>query len=204
VAERTAELEETQTEILVRLAAAAEYRDDATGRHAERVGELSALIATELGMPEDEVDLIRQAALLHDVGKIGVPDHILLKRGRFTAEERAQMATHTAIGAQIVAGSRSRLLQLAEAVALTHHDRWDTGAQGRPGGERIPLAGRIVAVADVFDALTHERPYKSAWSVAEAAAEIARQSGQQFDPSVVSAFGRVLAQREPVRAQCAA
>ena len=193
VAERTAELEQTQTEILVRLAVAAEYRDDATGRHAERVGELSGLIARELSLPEDEADLIRQAALLHDVGKIGVPDHLLLKRGRFTADEREQMAAHTAIGARIVAGSRSRLLQLAEAVALTHHDRWDTGGQGRPGGEAIPLAGRIVAVADVFDALTHERPYKAAWSAEEAIDEIVRQGGQQFDPQVVAAFQRVVA-----------
>ena len=191
VAERTAELEETQTEILLRLAAAAEYRDDATGRHAQRVGELAGLIAEELALPADEVDLIRQAALLHDVGKIGVPDHILLKRGLFTAEERSQMETHTAIGARIVAGSRSRLLQLAESIALTHHDRWDTGGQGRPGGEAIPLAGRIVAVADVYDALTHERPYKSAWSPVEAAEEILRQAGQQFDPRVVAAFQRV-------------
>ena len=191
VAERTAELEETQTEILERLAVAAEYRDDATGHHAQRVGELAALIALELGLPDEEAGLIGQAALLHDIGKIGVPDHILLKRGRFTADEREQMAAHAAIGARIVTGSRSRLLQLAEAVALTHHDRWDTGGPGRPGGEAIPLAGRIVAVADVFDALTQERPYKAAWPLDEAAAEISRQSGQQFDPRVVSAFERV-------------
>jgi putative two-component system response regulator len=191
VAERTAELEETQTEILERLAAAAEYRDDATGRHAQRVGELAALIALELGLPDDEAGLIGQAALLHDIGKIGVPDHILLKRGRFTAEEREQMAAHSSIGARIVAGSRSRLLQLAEAVALTHHDRWDSGGHGRAGGEAIPLAGRIVAVADVFDALTQVRPYKAAWAPDEAAAEIARQAGRQFDPRVVAAFERV-------------
>ena len=191
VAERTAELEETQNEILERLAAAAEYRDDATGQHAQRVGELAALISLELGLSEDEAGLIGQAALLHDMGKIGVPDHILLKRGRFTADEREQMAAHSSIGARIVGGSRSRLLQLAEAVALTHHDRWDCGGPGRPGGEAIPLAGRIVAVADVFDALTQERPYKAAWPPEEAAAEIARQSGQQFDPRVVTAFERV-------------
>jgi len=192
VADRTRELARTQAEILERLAIAAEYRDDATGRHAQRVGDLSALIAEELDLPAGEVDLIRHAALLHDVGKIGVPDHILLKRGLFTADEREQMSAHTAIGARIVAGSCSPLLQLAEAVALTHHDRWDTGAHGRPGGEAIPLAGRIVAVADVFDALTHERPYKAAWSADEAAAEIARQRGAQFDPAVVDAFLRVL------------
>ena len=197
VAERTHELEQTQTEILERLATAAEYRDDATGRHAQRVGDLSALVAEALDLPADDVDLIRHAALLHDVGKIGVPDHILLKRGVYTADERAQMALHTAIGARIVAGSRSPLLQLAEAVALTHHDRWDTGGPGRPGGDAIPLAGRIVAVADVFDALTHERPYKSAWPPDDAAAEIARQRGAQFDPAVVDAFLSVLERCAP-------
>jgi len=192
VAERTRELEQTQLEILERLATASEYRDDATGRHAQRVGDLSAMIAEELGCPAEEVELVRQAALLHDVGKIGIPDHILLKRGLYTAEEREKMGAHTAIGARIVAGSRSPLLQLAEAVALTHHDRWDTGGHGRPGSAAIPLAGRIVAVADVFDALTHARSYKAAWPAAEAVAEVARQRGAQFDPAVVDAFLRVV------------
>jgi putative two-component system response regulator len=203
VRERTRELEETQIEILERLAMAAEYRDDATGQHAQRVGDLAALIAQQLDLARKEVELIRRAALLHDIGKIGIPDHVLLKHGRYTAEEREQMDAHTVIGARIVSGSRSHLLQLAEAVALTHHDRWDGSAAGRPGGEGIPLAGRIVAVADVFDALTHERPYKAAWTVEEAAAEIRRQSGRQFDPAVVDAFMRVL-ERAPLPAPAGA
>ncbi|HEV2121940.1 MAG TPA: HD domain-containing phosphohydrolase [Chloroflexota bacterium] len=200
VNQRTRELEETQEEILERLALAAEYRDDATGQHAQRVSDLSYRIALRMGLAEEQAKLISRAALLHDIGKIGIPDHILLKRGRFTADEREVMALHSSIGARIVTGSRSRLLQLAEQVALTHHLRWDRqGGQQGPGDaladeEAFPLAGRIVAVADVFDALTHERPYKSAWPVNEAVAEIRRQSGCQFDPSVVTAFTAVLAE----------
>lgn len=194
VRERTRELEDTQSEILERLARAAEYRDDATGQHAQRVGDLSALIARQLGLPASDVELIRRAALLHDVGKIGIPDHILLKRGRFTAEEREQMAAHTVIGARIVAGSRTRLLQLAEQVARSHHQHWDGGHDGGPAGDEIPLAGRIVAVADVFDALTHVRPYKEAWPVEEAIEEITNQRGRQFDPRIVDAFLQVVPQ----------
>ena len=188
VRERTRELEETQIEILERLALAAEYRDDATGQHAQRVGDLSARIARELGMAEPEAELIRRAALLHDVGKIGIPDHILLKGGLYTLEERQQMAAHTTIGASILTGSRSPLLQLAEEVARTHHYHFDGSRAGDTRGEEIPLAGRIVAVADVFDALTHARPYKSAWPLDDAAAEIQNQRQRQFDPRVVDAF----------------
>ncbi len=185
VQERTRELEETQLEILERLAIAAEFRDDSTGQHARRVGDLAALISNELCLNEEDVELIRRAALLHDVGKIGIPDHILLKRSRFTSQERAQMAAHTEIGGRIVGRSRSRLLQMAEQIATSHHERWDVN------GKAIPLAGRIVAVADVFDALTHERSYKAAWPARDAIAEIVRQRGGQFDPEVVDAFLRV-------------
>jgi putative two-component system response regulator len=195
VRQRTLELEETQREILERLALAAEYRDDTTGHHAQRVASMSLQIALRMGLAEHEAALIGQAALLHDVGKIGIPDHILLKRDAFTPEEREVMGRHTVIGARLVAGSRSPLLRLAEEVALTHHSRWD-GQDGHGGGPAISLAGRIVAVADVFDALTHERPYKAAWPAAEAAVEIQRQSGRQFDPHVVSAFLAVLRERE--------
>jgi putative two-component system response regulator len=189
VRERTLRLEEAQLEILERLAAAAEYRDDATGKHTKRVGQISGMIAYALQHPAAEVELIRQAAPLHDVGKIGIPDSILLKPGKLTCDEFDMMKTHTTIGAGMLANGRSALIQMAECIALSHHERWDgTGYPGRIKGEEIPLVGRIVTLADVFDALTHERPYKAAWPVQEALAEIERQSGQQFDPRVAAAF----------------
>ncbi|MCL4846795.1 MAG: response regulator [Acidobacteria bacterium] len=186
---RTRELEEAQVEILERLALAAEYRDDATQEHTRRVGEISARLAQRMGMPPDVVELIRRAAPLHDLGKIAVPDSILLKLGKLTDQEFAIIRSHTTIGARILSGSRHPLLQLAEQIALTHHEHWDgKGYQPGLGGERIPVVSRIVAVADVFDALTHTRPYKKAWSVERACAEIQAQSGRQFDPQVVDAF----------------
>jgi len=192
VRERTAELEETQVEILERLALAAEYRDDDTGEHTRRVGRTSAQIAQALGLPEAQVELIRRAAPLHDVGKIAIPDAILLKPGKLTVEEFEQMKTHTTLGAKMMSGGRFPLLQLAEEIALTHHECWDgTGYIGLRG-ESIPIAGRIVSVADVFDALTSTRPYKDAWPLSDAIEEIQQQSGQQFDPRVVEAFLAVL------------
>jgi len=188
VHERTAELEATQLEILERLALAAEYRDDETGEHTRRVGEISAQIAQTLGWSAADVELIRRAASLHDVGKIAISDLILLKPGKLTPEEFEQMKAHTRLGAQMLSGGRFPLLQLAEQIALTHHERWDgTGYLGLRGDSN-PIAGRIVAVADVFDALISERPYKRAWSQEDALAEIRSQSGRQFDPQVVEAF----------------
>ncbi|MEF2278543.1 diguanylate cyclase [Deinococcus sp. YIM 134068] len=183
---RTAELEAVQIEIVTRLGMAAEYRDDRTGQHTRRVGELSAHLAQALGLPPEEVDLIRWAARLHDIGKIGVGDDVLLKTGRYTPEEFERMKLHTVLGAKVLEGSTSRLLRMAEEIARTHHERWDGG--GYPRGLRgtdIPISGRIVAVADVFDALTSERPYKEAWSTEDALAEIGRQAGVQFDAEVV-------------------
>jgi putative two-component system response regulator len=198
VHERTADLEATQVEILERLALAAEYRDDDTGEHTKRVGESAARIAETLGWPQKEVELIRRAAPLHDVGKIAIPDSILLKPGKLTPEEFERMKTHTNMGAQILSGGRFPLLQLAEQIALTHHERWDgTGYIGLRK-EAIPMAGRIVTVADVFDALTSKRPYKEAWSVSDAIEEIQRQSGHQFDPYVVEAFLKVVRQESTV------
>jgi putative two-component system response regulator len=192
VSERTRALEEAQVEILERLALAAEYRDDDTGQHTQRVGHLAALLARELGLSRAQVELIRRAAPLHDVGKIGVPDHILLKPGKLTPEEYAQMKLHTTIGAEILSGGRSELIRTAQQIALTHHERWDgSGYPARLAGDAIPLAGRIVSVADVFDALTHARPYKLAWPVEQAVAEIRRQSGSQFDPVIAAGFLRV-------------
>lgn len=192
IGERTAELEETQIEILERLALAAEYRDDDTGEHTKRVGQMSAQIAQELGLSEAEVELIRRAAPLHDVGKIAIPDSILLKPGKLTAEEFEFMKTHTTLGAKMLSGGQFSLLQRAEEIALTHHERWDgTGYIGLHR-ESIPMFGRIVTVADVFDALTNERPYKKAWPYDEAIEEIQRQSGWHFDPRVVEAFLQVI------------
>jgi len=201
VRERTRELEEAQREILERLARAAEFRDDDTGQHAQRVGELAARIGRRLGLPESEVDLIRLAAPLHDLGKIGLPDSILLKPGRLSSAEFEGGKAHPTIGARILSGSRFAVLKLAEEIAWTHHERWDgTGYPRGLKGEEIPLAGRIVAAADIFDALTHERPYKPAWSVEDALAELERLAGTHLDPRVVEAAVEVIRAELAVRA----
>jgi putative two-component system response regulator len=183
------ELEQAQFEMLARLAAAAEFRDDDTGQHTHRVGDLSVTIAQRLGLPDPQIELLRLAAPLHDVGKIAIPDAVLGKPGKLTDEEFAQMKTHTTIGAQMLAGSAFALLEMAEQIALTHHEKWDgSGYPAGLAGDSIPIAGRIVAVADVFDALTHIRPYKAAWSTADAIAEMTDQVGRHFDPGVLEAF----------------
>ena len=186
---RTRELAGAQVEILRRLALAAEYRDDVTGHHAERVGVLSSLLGRMVDLSESQVQLLRRAATLHDVGKIGIPDAILMKPGPLTPPEFEVMKSHTEIGARILSGSRFPLLRMAREVALHHHDRWDgTGYNEGFAGEEIPLVGRIVAVADVFDSLTHERPYKGASSVPDAIQAIRDGSESHFDPAVVEAF----------------
>ena len=176
VGERTQELERAQIETLHRLALAGEYRDD-TGMHTRHV----AQIAQQMQLHIAHLELIQRAAPLHDVGKIGVADAILLKPSKLTDEEFATMKRHTVIGAQMLSGSSSLYLQLAEEIALTHHERWDGRGYADIAGESIPLSGRIVAVADVFDALTHERPYKIACPLDQAVKEIIAQSGKQFD-----------------------
>ena len=187
--ERTRELEAARAETLQRLAVAAEYHDEDTFLHTERVGITAAQIAVELGLATEEIGLVREAAPLHDVGKLAVSDTILLKPGKLTAQEREVMQTHAALGARLLSDSSSPVLQMAMVVAATHHERWDgTGYPAGLAGEVIPLVGRVVAVADVFDALTHDRPYKSAWPVEQAIAEIQRAAGSQFDPRVVAAF----------------
>ena len=192
VLQRTRELEDARLEMLDRLALAAEYRDDDTGLHASRIGRTSEMLALELGMDPAEASLLGHAARLHDIGKIGIADDLLLKPGRYTPAEFAAMQEHPAIGARILSGSSNELLTIAEAVAHTHHERWDgSGYPRRLAGEAIPLAGRIVAVADVFDALTHRRPYKPAWPVPQAVREILGQAGKQFDPRVTEAFARL-------------
>jgi putative two-component system response regulator len=190
LARTLAELETARHEVLRRLALAAEYRDDGNREHTERVGRTAGLLAERLGLGDAEAGLIRSAAPLHDVGKLGISDSILLNPGKLTQGEFELMKTHSAIGAEILTGGSTRLLQVAEEIALTHHERWDGG--GYPGGlsaQAIPLTGRIVALADTFDVITHERPYRGALGVAEAVAEIRSLAGQQFDPRVVEVFG---------------
>lgn len=188
VVERTKDLEEAQTETFERLAMAAEFRDDDTGEHTKRVGSMAGLIAQMLGLSDEQVEIIRRAAALHDVGKIGVPDSILLAPRKLTVEEFEVVKTHTEIGARILSGSRSPTLLMAEEIARSHHERWDGNGYAGIAGNAIPLEARITTVADVFDALTHERPYKDAWPVDEAMDEMRRGRGSQFDPGVLDAF----------------
>ncbi len=189
VRQRTSELEEAQAEILERLALAGEYRDDDTGAHTRRVGSLSERVALALGLPAERARVIGLAARFHDIGKIGIPDSILRKPGPLTPGERTLMRTHTTVGASILAGSQFLILQVAEIIALTHHQRFD-GHGPAPGlaGEAIPIEGRIVAVADAFDAMVHDRPYRKALPLTEALEELRREAGKQFDPRVVEAF----------------
>jgi putative two-component system response regulator len=188
VQEKTRELEAARVEILQKLAMAAEYRDDPTGEHPKRVGELAGILARAAGMPKAQVELIRLAAPLHDVGKIGVPDAILRKPARLTSDEFEQVKQHTSLGARLLSGSQLPLLQLAEEIALYHHERWDGAGYASLGEQAIPMAARIVAIADTFDVLTHDRPYRAAVSKEDALAEVSRQSGKQFDPRLVEAF----------------
>ena len=189
VKERTRDLQRSQLEIVERLVRAARIRDDATGRHTQRVGDLSALLAEALGSPIRFVDLIMRAAPLHDVGKIGIPDDILLKAGKLTAGEMEIIRAHTIIGGKMLSGGHSELVKMAERIALSHHEQWN--GKGYPYGlvgEGIPLEARIVGLADFLDALTHNRPYRAAWPMQDVLAEVQRQSGKHFDPAIVAAL----------------
>ena len=186
---RTLQVEQARNRIIESLSLAAEYRDDQTGKHTQRVGLTSGLIAERLGLDPFRVELIRRTAPLHDVGKIAIPDRVLLKPGKLTPEEYEEMKQHAQLGATLLGDEAYPLIETARTIAISHHERFDgRGYPSGVGGEAIPLEGRIVSVADVFDALTHERPYKEAWPLERALEEILGGSGTQFDPQVVEAF----------------
>ena len=197
VRERTADLERARFETLERLARAAEYRDDETGEHTRRVGRLATRVAEALGWSEERCEMLFRVAPLHDVGKIGIPDAILLNPGPLTTDEFDVMQTHTTIGAELLGDSEFALMQMAEEIALTHHEHWDGGGYPRGlAGSDIPETGHIVSVADTFDALTTARPYKKAWSVERTLAEIRSENGRQFAPELVDALESVVARLE--------
>ena len=178
-----------EQELLFRMSRAAEFRDPETGAHIQRMSHYSRLIAGALGLSADDQQLILRAAPMHDVGKIGISDHILLKPAVLTAEEFAVMRTHAELGFELLKGSESTVLQSAASIAISHHEKYDGG--GYPfglAGDAIPLFGRIVAIADVFDALTSVRPYKKAWPVEQAASHLRDGSGGHFDPACVEAL----------------
>ena len=193
VEERTRELRETQLDVVRRLATAAEFRDNETGQHIVRMSVFAHRIALSAGLSEAEAADIRDAAPLHDIGKIGIPDAILLKKGKLDPEEWEIMQRHAEIGGQILQGAISPQIALAREIAMTHHEKWDGSGYPRGlAGEAIPIAGRIVAVADVFDALTTERPYKRPWPVEQAVDYIVGAAGKHFDPALVEVFRREL------------
>ncbi|WP_374261002.1 HD domain-containing phosphohydrolase [Zoogloea sp.] len=189
VVRKTAEIVAREQETIARLARAAEFRDPETGAHILRMAHYSRLIARRLGLDDELCERILTAAPMHDIGKVGTPDHILLKPGRLTDEELVIMRQHPRIGHDILAGSSSPMVQLAAEIALSHHEKFDgTGYPDGLAGEAIPLVGRIVAVADVFDALTSPRPYKPAWALDTAFDFIREGRGSHFDPACVDAF----------------
>jgi PAS domain S-box-containing protein len=196
------ELESSKTELIERLVTAAECRDQSTGTHVARMSAYCEALGKALNLPEEDTSMLRKAAAMHDIGKIGIPDSVLLKAGKLTEEEYAVIRTHTKIGARILSQSKHALVQMAERIALTHHEKWDgSGYPDGLRGEEIPLVGRICAVCDVFDALTSERPYKSAWSVDDVVVELKRLSGSHLDPQIVPVFISILPEIMVLRAE---
>lgn len=200
VRQRTEQLHHTRLQIVQRLGRAAEYRDEETGNHILRMSHTCALLARAVGWNQADCDLLLNASPMHDIGKIGIPDAILLKPGRFTPPEWEIMKTHASIGAQLLEGDHSDLMLMARDIALSHHEKWDgSGYPQGHAGEAIPMAGRIAALADVFDALTSARPYKKAWTVDAALDYVREQRGRHFDPALVDAFLGILPQVLEVR-----
>ena len=190
---RTQELKETQLEVVHRLAQAAEHRDNETGSHIVRMSHYAIVIGRASGMSEEECDVLFHATPMHDVGKLGIPDKILLKPGKLDADEWEIMKQHTVIGGQLLSNSHSPVLQMGETIALTHHERWDgSGYPNRLAGEDIPLVGRICAIADVFDALSSKRCYKEPWPLEKVLQELRSLSGIQFDPRLLEMFDELL------------
>ncbi|MBO2558051.1 response regulator [Shewanella algae] len=200
VRERTRELEQTRFEIIRRLGRAAEYKDNETGLHVIRMSHYARLLAQQAKLPDNFCELLYNAAPMHDIGKIGTPDAVLKKPGKLDAEEWRIMQQHAEIGAEIIGEHPDHLLQMSRRIALTHHEKWD--GSGYPNGLKgndIPIEGRIVAIADVFDALTSIRPYKKAWSIEDTMALLESESGKHFDPELVELFKQILPQVIEVR-----
>lgn len=203
VKKRTEELYETRKAVIGCLGLAAEYRDNETGCHIVRMSQLSYLLAIEYGLGQQQAEMILNTAPMHDVGKIGIPDSILLKQGKLTPEEWGLMKTHVAIGAKILEGHESHLMNTAKSIVLHHHEKWDgSGYPSGLKGHEISIEGRICAVADVFDALLSERPYKKSWTIDEAVAFVDQQSGKHFDPEVVHCFKKILPEILKIRDAC--
>lgn len=191
VQERTQQLHYSQVKLIECLGRAAEFKDNETGAHVTRISKMTGIIARALGMPEKDIELIEQASPMHDIGKIGIPDRVLLKPGKLDGDEWTTMQTHSKLGAHILRNddNDSELLKVAAEIALSHHERWDgTGYPNGLKGEEIPLFTRITSVCDVFDALTSRRPYKEPWSTEEALKFLDDQSGAAFDPTIVECF----------------
>ncbi|MFM2588728.1 HD domain-containing phosphohydrolase [Vibrio sp. TBV020] len=189
VRERTAQLESSRLEVIQRLGRAAEYKDNETGMHVIRMSHYSKILAEQLDVSKRWIELVFQASPMHDIGKIGIPDAVLRKPGKLDKDEWEVMQTHVKIGADIIDNGDSLLLQMAQEIALYHHEKWDgSGYPHGLKGEEIPLSARIVAIADVFDALTSERPYKKAWPIEKAVALLEEEAGTHFDPNLVPIF----------------
>jgi putative two-component system response regulator len=202
VAKATEEIVTRERETLFCLGRAAEFRDPETHEHIVRMSNYSKLIGLQMGLSDEEAEILLLAAPLHDIGKLGTPDNILLKPGKLTTEEFVIMKQHTVIGGKILSNSNSPILQVGALIAMSHHEKFDgSGYPAGTKGKDIPLYGRIVAVADVFDALTSERPYKKAWELERATTLIRESSGGHFDPDVVEAFFAVLPQILEIKAR---